>query len=225
MLGAYNNPVENHPVPERIVKQMWQRFVTQSCCYYTDTVTFPNTDTGSTNTCPNTSSYPWTNFNSITFIRIITRNSPTLPQNKYKTNNTYNLQHKTYALNICTSPRHPGFIACWQLTTFLYRVYRRHFEANDNYKLFFTVRLAVSFNVPSASSLYMALVIHSARSGGVGEVEGFEGRCIIFTASNTDNTWTDSVSSTLEDGSINFALCCELSNIRRGLPSCQSKTK
>lgn len=40
MLGAYNNPVENHPVPERIVKQMWQRFVTQSCCYYTDTVTF-----------------------------------------------------------------------------------------------------------------------------------------------------------------------------------------
>lgn len=44
MLGAYNNPVENHPVPERIVKQMsttmWQRSVTQSCCYYTDTVTF-----------------------------------------------------------------------------------------------------------------------------------------------------------------------------------------
>lgn len=137
MLGAYNNPVENHPVPERIVKQMsttmWQRSVTQSCCYYTDTVTFPNTDTGSTNTCPNTSSYPWTNFNSITFIRIITRNSPTLPQNKYKTNNTYNLQHKNNVLNICTCPRHPGFVACWQLTTFVYNTLKRTTITNDFY--------------------------------------------------------------------------------------------
>lgn len=129
-----------------------------------------NTDTGSTNTCPNTSSYPWTNFNSITFIRIITRNSPTLPQNKYKTNNTYNLQHKNNVLNICTCPRHPGFVACWQLTTFVYNTLKRTTITNDFYSP--TLQCPSTYPRRPLSTWLSSFTVQDPGGGGLRDLEG-----------------------------------------------------